>query len=209
MYPHVKRALDLILAAVLGAALIPAFALIALAVRLDSRGPVLFLQKRFGRNKGFFRLVKFRTMAVDAPHDKPTADLSDPDRWITRVGRFLRRTSLDELPQIWNILRGDMSFVGPRPALWNQTVLIDERDRYRGRGGLTPNMLRPGLTGWAQVNGRDLLNDSEKAALDGEYARRMSFAFDILCVWRTVRSVLSGSGVQEGGPGTGKGENDR
>ena len=209
MYPYVKRALDLILSAIIGVALIPVFALIALVIRLDSRGPVLFRQKRFGRNKAFFRLIKFRTMAVDAPHDMPTADLSDADRWITPVGRFLRRTSLDEFPQIWNILRGDMSFVGPRPALWNQTALIRERDRYSGRGGLTPNMLRPGLTGWAQINGRDLLDDSEKAAFDGEYARRMSFSFDVLCVWRTARSVLSGSGVQEGGPRAGKGENGR
>ena len=209
MYPYIKRTLDLVLATVLGIALIPAFALIALLIRLDSRGPVLFRQKRFGRTKGFFRLIKFRTMSVDAPHDKPTADLSDADRWITPVGRFLRRTSLDELPQILNIWRGDMSFVGPRPALWNQSALIAERDRYEGREGLTPNMLRPGLTGWAQVNGRDLLNDAEKAALDGEYARRMSFRFDLLCVWRTLRSVPSGTGVQEGGPGAAKGENSR
>ena len=209
LYLRIKRGLDLMLSAVLGIALLPLFGVIAVCVRLGSPGPVLFRQERIGRSGGHFLMVKFRTMAEDAPHDMPTAELSDADRWITPVGRVLRRTSLDELPQIWNILLGDMSFVGPRPALWNQDELIAERKRYVGRYGLTPNDLRPGLTGWAQVNGRDMLEDAEKAALDGEYARRVSFVFALLCLWRTVRSVPAGEGVQEGGPhgpkGTGKG----
>jgi O-antigen biosynthesis protein WbqP len=162
---------------------------------------VLFKQKRVGKGKAHFYILKFRTMRVDTPCDVPTHQLCDPERWITRVGRFLRKTSLDELPQLWNILVGDMSIVGPRPALWNQDDLIAERDRHRGRFGLTPNDVRPGLTGWAQINGRDELPISVKARFDGEYVERLSFKMDCRCFFGTIGSVLCHKGVCEGGTG--------
>lgn len=198
MYPYVKRLLDLLLAAALLILLLPFYLLIALAIRLDSPGPVFFSQLRVGRNKLYFKLYKFRSMRIDTPRDVPSHMLKTPSRWITRVGRLLRKTSLDELPQLYNILIGDMSFVGPRPALWNQGDLVLLRDKYPGKNGLTPNQLRPGLTGWAQVNGRDRLDIPVKAAYDGEYARRISFLFDCRCMLLTVVRVFQAEGVKEG-----------
>lgn len=173
------------------------YLLIGLAIWIDDPGPILFRQKRVGiRKKGnltYFNILKFRTMRVDTPHDMPTHLLEDPDKWITRVGKVLRRTSLDELPQIWNIaITHDISIIGPRPALWNQYDLIEERDKYGA------NDVMPGLTGWAQVNGRDGLAIEEKARLDGEYVRHISFAFDCKCFFRTIFSVLLEDGVVEG-----------
>lgn len=196
-----KRLFDIILS-LLG--LIPAllvFAAVAIAMEIDDPGPVFFKQKRVGRNKSFFMLYKFRSMKTSTPHDVPTHLLEDPERYITKVGAFLRRTSLDELPQLINILKGDMSFVGPRPALWNQDDLVAERERYGA------NEPRPGLTGWAQINGRDELEIPDKAKLDGEYAARLNeggfraFAFDIRCVLGTFGSVCKAKGVVEGGTG--------
>ena len=189
---HVKRALDFLAALIALIALAVPGGLIALAIKADSRGPVFFRQKRVGKDKTHFMILKFRTMRVDTPKDVPTHLLTDPYAFITRSGRFLRRTSLDELPQLINILRGEMSFVGPRPALWNQFDLIARRDT----AGV--NALRPGLTGWAQVNGRDELPIEVKARLDGEYAQNLSFSMDLRCVLRTLRSVFRGEGVVEG-----------
>lgn len=169
--------------------------LIAVAIKLDSKGPVFFKQKRVGINKTHFNILKFRTMRIDTPHDAPTHELSNPDQWITRTGRILRKTSLDELPQLFNILVGQMSVIGPRPALWNQFDLIEERDKYGA------NDIRPGLTGWAQISGRDELEIDEKAAFDGEYVEKMSLAFDIKCFLGTITSVLKSEGVVEGGTG--------
>ena len=180
----------------------PLFLLTMLIIKLDSRGPVFFFQKRVGKDKKNFRILKFRTMHVNAPHDVPTHLLENPRIFITRFGRFLRKTSLDELPQIWNILKGDMAVIGPRPALWNQDGLIRERDKYIGKYGLTANNLRPGLTGWAQINGRDELEIPQKAKLDGEYVRRISFLFDLRCFLGTVISIFYSRGVVEGGTGT-------
>lgn len=169
--------------------------IIALAIKIDSRGPVFFKQKRVGVGKRHFNILKFRTMRTDTPHDAPTHELSDPKRWITKVGGFLRKTSLDELPQLFNIFVGSMSVIGPRPALWNQYDLIEERDKYGA------NDVRPGLTGWAQINGRDELEIPVKARLDGEYVERMSFGFDCKCFFGTIKSVLKSDGVVEGGTG--------
>ena len=170
-------------------------ALLSIAVKLDSPGPVLFKQKRVGRGKSHFYILKFRTMRTDTPKDMPTHLLANPEQYITRVGRFLRKTSLDELPQLFNILLGHMSIVGPRPALWNQFDLIAERDKYGA------NDIRPGLTGWAQINGRDELEIEEKALLDGEYVRNLSFRFDVRCLLATVKVVLYRDGMVEGGTG--------
>ena len=191
----VKRLLDVVLS--LGGIIVLALplAVIALAVKLDSPGPVFFRQKRFGIHKSFFNILKFRTMRTDTPKDMPTHLLSDPTRWITKTGAFLRKTSLDELPQLFNILLGHMSVIGPRPALWNQEDLIALRDQYGA------NDVMPGLTGWAQINGRDELPLDVKARLDGEYAQNISFAFDVKCFFGTVKSVLSHDGVVEGGTG--------
>lgn len=190
-----KRILDILLSlaglVVLG---IP-MAIIALCVKRGSPGPVFFRQKRFGVNKSFFNILKFRTMRTDTPRDVPTHLLSDPTKWITRTGAFLRKTSLDELPQLFNILAGQMSVIGPRPALWNQEDLIAERDKYGA------NAVKPGLTGWAQINGRDELPIDVKARLDGEYVARMDFGFDCKCFFGTVVSVLKHDGVVEGGTG--------
>ena len=168
---------------------------IAIAIKIDSKGPVFFKQKRVGRGKEHFNILKFRTMRTDTPHDTPTHELNDPKRWITKVGGFLRKTSLDELPQLFNIFTGSMSVIGPRPALWNQYDLIEERDKYGA------NDVRPGLTGWAQINGRDELEIPVKAKLDGEYIERMSFGFDCKCFFGTITSVLKSDGVVEGGTG--------
>jgi O-antigen biosynthesis protein WbqP len=195
----VKRALDILLSALGTLLLSPLFLLISCAVKAEDGGPVFFTQKRIGIHKSTFNILKFRTMRTDTPHDMPTHLLSDPERWITRVGRFLRRTSLDELPQILQILSGKMSIVGPRPALWNQYDLIAERDKYGA------NDVTPGLTGWAQVNGRDALEIEEKARYDGEYAQKLSFGLDLKIFLMTVINVLRHSDVVEGGTGTLKG----
>ena len=170
--------------------------LLSIAIKLDSPGPILFKQKRVGCGKSHFYILKFRTMRTDTPKDMPTHLLADPDQYITRVGRFLRRTSLDELPQLFNILMGHMAIIGPRPALWNQFDLIAERDKYGA------NDIRPGLTGWAQINGRDELEIDEKARLDGDYVQNLSFAFDVKCFLGTILVVLSRDGVVEGGTGS-------
>ena len=171
------------------------FVLLSIAIKLDSPGPVLFRQKRVGRGKSHFHILKFRTMRTDTPKDMPTHLLADPHQYITRVGRFLRKTSLDELPQLFNILAGDMAVIGPRPALWNQYDLIAERDRYGA------NDVRPGLTGWAQINGRDELPIDVKARFDGEYVENLSFLFDLKCFLGTIKAVVSSDGVVEGGTG--------
>lgn len=172
-----------------------------IAIKCDSKGPVFFKQKRIGKNKKTFYILKFRTMRIDTPHDTPTHELSDPKKWITKVGVFLRKTSLDELPQIFNIFVGHMSIIGPRPMLWNQFDLLEERDKYGA------NDIRPGLTGWAQINGRDELEISVKAKLDGEYTEKLNagkfkgFAMDWKCFWGTIFSVAKSDGVVEGGTG--------
>lgn len=191
----VKRIIDFVLAALILIVLSPILLILVLAIKLDSPGPVLFSQKRIGAGKTTFPIYKFRTMRIDTPHDVPTHMLKDPNQYITRVGRFLRLTSLDELPQLWNILVGQMSFVGPRPALWNQDDLIAARDKYRA------NAVRPGLTGWAQINGRDELEIPVKARLDGEYVQRLSFGFDLKCFFGTFGYVFARKGVVEGGTG--------
>lgn len=168
------------------------FLIIAIVIKCDSKGPVFFKQKRIGKNKKHFTILKFRTMRTDTPPDAPTHELSDPKRWITKVGSFLRKTSLDELPQIFNIFVGHMSIIGPRPALWNQFDLIEERDKYKA------NDVRPGLTGWAQINGRDELAIPVKAKLDGEYVEKMGFYFDCKCFFGTIKAVLTRKGVVEG-----------
>jgi O-antigen biosynthesis protein WbqP len=192
IYPYLKRPCDFVLALAGIVVLSPLLCALALWVRLDSEGPVLFRQKRIGRDKSHFYMYKFRTMRADAPSEVPTHLLEDPYSHITRAGRFLRRTSLDELPQLFNILSGRMSVVGPRPALWNQDDLIAERERYGA------NAVRPGLTGWAQVNGRDELPIVEKARLDGEYLARMGPLFDIKIIIMTALTALRGRGVAEG-----------
>lgn len=191
----IKRGLDFLLSLVGLIVLSPLFLVLIVAIKLDSRGPVFFRQKRVGIHKRLFPILKFRTMRIDTPHDMPTHLLENPDQYITRVGRFLRKTSLDELPQILNIIAGQMSVIGPRPALWNQDDLIEERDKYGA------NDVRPGLTGWAQINGRDELPIEEKAKLDGEYVRRIGFLFDARCFFGTIGAVFQRKGVVEGGTG--------
>ena len=191
-----KRLLDIVLSALGLLVLLPVFVLIAVAIEVDDPGPVFFRQKRVGIHKTHFQIMKFRTMKVDTPKDTPTHLLANPEQYITRVGKVLRKTSLDELPQIFQIFTGEMSIIGPRPALWNQFDLIAERDRYGA------NDVRPGLTGWAQINGRDELPIDVKARLDGEYVRNISFSFDCKCFFGTIVSVLRSDGVVEGGTGT-------
>ena len=183
---YAKRLIDL---------LSPVYLLICIAILADDPGPVFFRQKRVGIHKTHFWILKFRTMKVSTPKDVPTHLLENPEQYITRVGKFLRRTSLDELPQIFQIFTGKMAIIGPRPALWNQFDLIAERDKYGA------NDVRPGLTGWAQINGRDELPIDVKARFDGEYARNLSFAFDCKCFFGTIGSVLKSEGVVEGGTG--------
>ena len=196
LYKIVKRLLDFIVSLFAIIALSPVFIIISIAVKADSKGPVLFVQKRIGKDKKNFNMYKFRSMRTDTPHDMPTHLLNNPDAFITKVGKFLRKSSLDELPQLFNILKGDMSVVGPRPALWNQDDLIAERDKYNA------NSIRPGLTGWAQVNGRDELEIDVKAKFDGEYVEKMSLLFDIKCIFNTALQVIKHEGVVEGGTGT-------
>ena len=195
MYKFFKRTLDIVLSFIGMIALSPFFLLLVLAIKLDSKGPVLFKQKRVGLHKKHFYILKFRTMRIDTPKDTPTHLLENPEQWITKVGKFLRRTSLDELPQIWNIFVGDMSIIGPRPALWNQYDLIEERDRYGA------NDVLPGLTGWAQIHGRDELPIAKKAELDGYYIQHLSFGLDVRCFFGTIKSVAKSEGVVEGGTG--------
>lgn len=175
--------------------LAPIFILLVMLIKLDSKGPVLFKQTRVGIHKRHFTILKFRTMKIDTPQDTPTHLLENPDQYITRMGKFLRKTSLDELPQIWNIFIGDMSIIGPRPALWNQYDLIEERDKYGA------NDLLPGLTGWAQINGRDELPIEIKAQLDGHYVNEIGIRMDIRCLFGTIISVFRSDGVVEGGTG--------
>lgn len=195
MYTKVKRGIGLFLSLIGLIVLSPLFLILMVAIKLDSPGPIFFRQKRVGKNKTYFEILKFRTMRIDTPKDTPTHLLQDPEQWITKVGKFLRKTSLDELPQIINILKGDMSIIGPRPALWNQYDLIAERDKYGA------NDILPGLTGWAQINGRDELPIEIKARLDGDYVERLSFAFDTKCFFATIFSILKSDGVVEGGTG--------
>lgn len=192
---YAKRLIDLLLSACAIVVLSPVYLLICLAIVADDPGPVFFRQKRVGIHKTHFRILKFRTMKVSTPKDVPTHLLENPEQYITRVGKFLRRTSLDELPQIFQIFTGKMAIIGPRPALWNQFDLIAERDKYGA------NDVRPGLTGWAQINGRDELPIDVKARFDGEYVQNLSFAFDCKCFFGTIRSVLKSEGVVEGGTG--------
>lgn len=198
----VKRFFDIVLALVGMIVLLPLLAVVALAIKIEDSGPAFFKQERIGKDKSHFFLYKFRSMKTDTP-DVPTHLLSNPEQYISRVGKFIRKTSIDELPQMWNIFRGDMSIIGPRPALWNQYDLIEERDKYEA------NSVRPGLTGWAQINGRDELEISEKAKLDGEYIKNLSFRFDCKCFFGTILSVLKHDGVVEGGTGELEKEKER
>jgi O-antigen biosynthesis protein WbqP len=192
---YLKRLIDFILSLIGLIVLSPLFLILIICIRLDSKGPILFKQRRIGKNKSDFYILKFRTMKIDTPKDTPTHLLKNPESYITRVGKFLRKTSLDELPQILNILKGEMSIIGPRPCLWNQYDLIAERDKYGA------NNIYPGLTGWAQINGRDELPIDIKAKLDGVYVEKMSFFFDIKCFFGTIISILKHDGVVEGGTG--------
>lgn len=192
---YIKRAIDVVLSFGGLVVLSPIYAGIAIAIKIDDPGPVFFTQKRVGQNKEFFKIHKFRSMKMSTPHDVPTHMLGDPDQYITRVGKFLRKHSLDELPQIWDIFIGNMSVIGPRPALWNQDVLIAEREKYNA------NDVKPGLTGWAQINGRDELEIPVKAKLDGEYVEKLGIWMDIKCFLGTIGSVLNSDGVVEGGTG--------
>lgn len=190
-----KRLIDIILSGCGIIVLAPVYLILAIAIKIDDPGPVFFRQKRVGVHKTHFNILKFRTMKMDTPHDVPTHLLENPEQYITRVGKVLRKTSLDELPQILQIFTGKMSIIGPRPALWNQFDLVEERDKYGA------NDVVPGLTGWAQINGRDELPIEVKARLDGEYVEKMSFAFDCRCFFGTIVSVLKHDGVVEGGTG--------
>lgn len=190
-----KRLIDIVLS-FLGLVLLSwLFLIIIISIKIDDPGPAFFTQKRVGINKTYFKLHKFRSMKMDTPHDMPTHLLENPDEYITKVGKFIRKFSLDELPQIWDIFVGKMSIIGPRPALWNQYDLIEERDKYGA------NNVKPGLTGWAQINGRDELEIDVKARMDGEYVENISFWFDLKCFFGTITSVLKHDGVVEGGTG--------
>ncbi|RHH71584.1 MULTISPECIES: sugar transferase [Vagococcus] len=196
MYTNfLKRIIDFILSLVGIIVLSPLLLILVIAIKVDSKGPVVFTQKRVGKNKKLFSIYKFRTMKIDTPKEMPTHLLKNPDEFITRVGKFLRKTSLDELPQLFNILKGDMAIIGPRPALWNQEDLIVERDKYGA------NDIRPGLTGWAQINGRDELEIDIKASLDRYYVEHESFWMDVKCFFGTIVSVFKSDGVVEGGTG--------
>lgn len=195
-----KRIIDFLLSLIGIIVLSPVLLLLCLAIKIDSKGPIIFKQKRVGKNKTYFNIYKFRTMKIDTPKEMPTHLLEDPDFYITKVGKFLRKTSLDELPQLFNIIKGDMAVIGPRPALWNQYDLIEERDKYGA------NNIRPGLTGLAQISGRDELEIPIKAKLDGKYTDNISLMMDIKCFFGTITSVFKSDGVVEGGTGTMKKE---
>jgi O-antigen biosynthesis protein WbqP len=196
IYLKFKRFFDFILASIGLLLLSPVFLLLFILIKLDSKGPILFTQKRIGRYKKEFQILKFRTMLLETPKDTPTHMLVNPEKWITRMGKFMRKTSLDELPQIINIIRGDMSIIGPRPALWNQYDLINERDKY----GVYD--LYPGLSGYAQIHGRDQLPITEKAKLDGYYVSHIGLWLDIRIFFGTIISIFKSEGVVEGGTGT-------
>lgn len=195
-YIEQKQKIDLMLSVIGLIVLAPLFIGIMIAIKLESKGPVFFEQKRVGLHRSYFNILKFRTMRIDAPKDTPTHLLGDPEQYITKIGKFLRKTSLDELPQIINILKGEMAVIGPRPALWNQYDLIEEREKYGA------NDVLPGLTGWAQINGRDELPIQIKAKLDGDYVQKISFGMDMRCFIGTVISVIKSDGVLEGGTST-------
>lgn len=196
MYRHIfKRLIDIILSLAALVFLAVPMVIFALIIKHEDKGSALFAQKRIGIHKKTFSMYKFRSMKTSTPHDVPTHLLENPEQYILHCGKWMRKYSIDELPQILNILKGDMSIVGPRPALWNQYDLISERDKYGA------NDIRPGLTGWAQINGRDELEIPEKAKLDGEYVKRESFLFDCMCVLKTVTNVFNHEGVVEGGTG--------
>lgn len=199
-YRYIKRIIDILLSGLAIIILSPLLLILCIAIKLDSPGPIFFTQKRVGIHKTYFQIYKFRTMRTDTPKDMPTHMLANPEQYITKTGRFLRKTSLDELPQIFNIFKGDMSIVGPRPALWNQDDLVAERDKYGA------NDVTPGLTGWAQINGRDELEIPVKAKLDGEYVKKYGFTMDGRCFFGTFLSVLRQDGVVEGGTGSMKGK---
>lgn len=199
-YRYIKRIIDILLSGLAIIILSPLLLILCIAIKLDSPGPIFFTQKRVGIHKTYFHIYKFRTMRTDTPKDMPTHMLANPEQYITKTGRFLRKTSLDELPQIFNIFKGDMSIVGPRPALWNQDDLVAERDKYGA------NDVTPGLTGWAQINGRDELEIPVKAKLDGEYVKKYGFTMDVRCFFGTFLSVLRQDGVVEGGTGSMKGK---
>lgn len=204
MYRHFFKPLfDSILSFIGIIVLIPVWIILVLAILIDDPGPIFFTQKRVGIHKKFFKILKFRTMKVSTPHDVPTHMLENPEQYITRVGKILRKTSLDELPQIFNIFVGQMSIIGPRPALWNQDDLVAERDKYGA------NDVKPGLTGWAQINGRDELEIPIKAKFDGEYVQKLSFGMDIKCFFGTIFKVLKHDGVVEGGTGELNKEKDK
>ena len=203
MYLKFKRLIDIILSLLGLIVLSPVFLILIVAIKLDSKGPVLFKQKRVGIHKTHFNIFKFRTMRIDTPKDTPTHLLENPEQWITKVDKFLRKTSLDELPQIINILKGEMSIIGPRPALWNQYDLIAERDKYGA------NDIPPGLTGWAQINGRDTVTIEDKARYDGYYTENIGLMFDIKCFLGTIVSVLKRDGVVEGGTGNKQKDEER
>ncbi|MFV8261291.1 sugar transferase [Aerococcus viridans] len=195
MYKYFKRIIDFLISLIALIILSPLFIIIAIWIKTNSPGPVFFKQKRVGKNKDLFEIYKFRSMRSDTPSDMPTHLLNAPEAFITKSGKFLRKTSLDELPQLINIVKGEMAIIGPRPALWNQYDLIEERDKYAA------NDVRPGLTGWAQINGRDELEIPVKAKLDGDYVQNISFFFDLKCFFGTISSVLRSDGVVEGGTG--------
>lgn len=199
---YIKRTFDIILTLLGIIILSPLLLILCLAIKIDSKGPIIFKQKRVGQNKAYFNIYKFRTMKVDTPKEMPTHLLNDPDVFITKVGKFLRKTSLDELPQLFNILKGDMAVIGPRPALWNQYDLIEERDKY------SVNEVRPGLTGLAQISGRDELEIPIKAQIDGQYVSKIGFFMDLKCFFGTFISVFKSDGVVEGGTGTKKKADD-
>ena len=195
VYNFFKRFLDIFISFWALFLLSPLFLILILAIVIDDPGPVLFTQKRLGKNKRYFKLHKFRSMKMCTPHDVPTHMLENPEQYITKVGKFIRAHSLDELPQIWDIFIGNMSIIGPRPGLWNQDLLTSERDKYEA------NNVKPGLTGWAQINGRDELEIPEKARFDGEYAKKMSFSFDCKCFFGSLHVFRKDDSVVEGGTG--------
>lgn len=199
-YRYLKQIFDYMAAILLTIALFPVLLIILLIIKFDSDGPVLFKQKRVGKGKVEFEIYKFRTMAFDAPSDLPTHLVLEPEKFITRAGKFLRKSSLDELPQLFNILLGQMSFIGPRPALWNQFDLIEARDTQIDKFGISANSIKPGITGWAQVNGRDELQIQTKADFDGFYAKNANFFLDIKILFMTISNVLTSKGISEGGP---------
>ena len=191
-YLIVKKIIDVVISIIALIILLPIFAIISIAIKIESKGPIFFKQKRIGKDKKNFTIYKFRTMRIDTPKDMPTHMLKNANGYITKVGNILRKTSLDELPQLINIIKGDMSIIGPRPALWNQYDLVEERDKYHA------NDLKPGLTGWAQINGRDELEIPQKAKFDGEYVDKISFVFDLKIFFKTIINVFKHEGVVEG-----------